>query len=156
PGRAVAPGPPMDRNDPPTQPQTTMAKSSRRTSSRTSSRAKPAAEAAPTPPPAAPPEPPAPPAPARPRRAFHRVDHTGSTVGRSGRRYSYAAGDLVEALDGDLDHVGGAEWMSPEEAAQAARGAGTYETRPLRPATRADGQPFSVEDHQVFNRDTDD
>jgi len=150
----------MDRNDPPTQPQTTMAKSSRRTSSKgtsskgTSSRAKPAASAAPTPPPAAPP--PAAPPHERPRRVFYRVDHTGSTVGRSGRRYSYAAGDLVEALDGDLDHVGGAEWMSPEEAAQAARGAGTYETRPLRPATRADGQPFSVEDHQVFNRDTDD
>lgn len=34
-------------------------------------------------------------------------DHAGSTVGKSGRGYSYGVGSVVEAVDGELDHVPG-------------------------------------------------
>ena len=36
----------------------------------------------------------------------YQVDHRGSTTGKSGARYSYMAGDVIEAPDGDLAHLG--------------------------------------------------
>lgn len=38
---------------------------------------------------------------------FYEMPHRGSTRGKSGRPYTYEPGDVIEAPEGELDHVGG-------------------------------------------------
>ncbi len=45
----------------------------------------------------------------------YQVSETGSTQGASGRRYRYRRGDIIEAPDGDLDHLGKSAKKLPAE-----------------------------------------
>ena len=44
---------------------------------------------------------------AAPQLVVYTMPHAGSTVGRSGKGYSYGKGSVIEAVDGELDHVAG-------------------------------------------------
>lgn len=53
------------------------------------------------------------------KNAHYKARRRGSSVGKSGRHYYWQQGDVFEALDGDLDHVGSLERLDGEKAPKA-------------------------------------
>jgi hypothetical protein len=61
-------------------------------------------------------------------KQLYLMQQAGSTVGKpandgeAGRRFSYGAGEVVEAESGELDHVPGAKKVSAAEAKKLEEG----------------------------------